>query len=191
MAPCPVRLHSGRRRQLPTDGGRCCAEGVAEGFWLRVEWLENRWVPSFWGPVQPVSIRTIDPGDSNGNSETYRIGISVDGRFVAFTSDASNLVAGDSNAARDVFVTDLQTGQTTCVSTDTAGNQANGGSGYYAALSGDGRFVAFYSAASNLVAGDTSYGWDVFVKDLQTGQTIRASTDMPATRSTAGPSLPR
>ena len=78
---------------------------------------------------------------------------------------------------------DLQTGQHG-VSTDSAGNQANERSSY-PALSVDGRFVAFTSLASNLVAGDSNNATDVFVKDLQTGQITRAGTDNAAARPTA------
>ncbi len=100
--------------------------------------------------------------------------ISADGRFVAFDSNATNLVAGDTNSAYDIFVHDRQTGTTTRVSVDSAGNQANG---YDPSLSADGRFVAFTSGASNLVAGDTNGASDVFVHDRQTGTTTRVSVD--------------
>ena len=81
--------------------------------------------------------------------------VSGDGRFVAFSSDASNLVDGDTNAAADVFVRDAAAGTTTRVSVGDAGAQGDGGS-YDPAVSGDGRFVVFSSDASNLVAGDTN-----------------------------------
>jgi hypothetical protein len=120
----------------------------------------------------------------NYNSFTTRIFndgryISADGRYVAFESAATNLVAGDTNWLIDIFVKDLQTGTTTRVSTDSAGNQATGDSGDSngPTISGNGRYVAFRSDAVNLVAGDTNANTDVFVKDLQTGTTIRVSTD--------------
>ena len=105
--------------------------------------------------------------------------ITPDGRFVLFTTAASNLVAGDTNNSSDVFVHDRQTGATTRVSVDSAGNQAQcptvfglscsgGGS-----ISSDGRFVAFISNATNLVPGDTNNAADIFVHDRQTGQTTR------------------
>jgi len=106
--------------------------------------------------------------------------ISSDGGVVAFRSASSGLISSDFNAVRDVFVTDLATGVTTRVSTDSAGGEADGPSGSSfkgVALSGDGRFVAFQSDATNLVAGDTNFLGDVFVKDRQTGVTLRASTD--------------
>jgi Tol biopolymer transport system component len=101
--------------------------------------------------------------------------VSADGRFVAFQSDASNLVAGDTNGVRDVFVHDRDTDldgifdeagavSTALVSVDSAGNEGNHDS-LDPAISADGRFVAFRSFASNLVAGDSNGTWDVFMHD--------------------------
>lgn len=100
--------------------------------------------------------------------------ISGDGRYVAFESDAANLVPGDTNGAADIFVRDTQLGVTTRVSVNSSGGQANGGSNY-SAISGDGRFIAFVSDATNLVSGDTNNMIDIFVRDRQLGVTIRAS----------------
>jgi hypothetical protein len=83
---------------------------------------------------------------------------------VAFYSEAANLVSGDTNGSADIFVHDRQTGATTRVSVDSAGNQGNSHS-YYPAISADGRYVAFSSDASNLVLGDTNGIRDVFVHD--------------------------
>ena len=104
--------------------------------------------------------------------------VSADGRYVAFVSMASNLVAGDTNAKNDVFVRDRVAGTTVRASVDSAGAQGNDHSGDWGiAMSPDGRFVAFTSAATNLVAGDTSGVWDVFVRDLFLGTTERVSVD--------------
>jgi len=112
---------------------------------------------------------------TQGNSHSYCRSLSVDGRFVSFDSYASNLIAGDTNGWADSFVHDRQTGQTTCVSIATDGTtQGNAGS-YEASISADGRFVAFYSSATNLVPADTSGQTDVFVHDSQTGETTRVS----------------
>ena len=102
--------------------------------------------------------------------------ISADGRYVAFYSDATNLVSGDTNETVDIFLHDCQTGQTTRASTDSAGHQGDN-SCWAPAISADGRYVAFYSYASNLVPGDTNGKGDVFVRDRQTGQTTRVSVD--------------
>ena len=105
-------------------------------------------------------------------------GVSADGRFVVFNSVADNLVAGDTNHEIDVFVKDLLTGATTRVSTASGGAQANSGSNG-CGISADGRFVLFDSIATNLAPGDTDSAFDVFVKDLQTGETALISA--PAT----------
>ena len=101
--------------------------------------------------------------------------ISADGRFVAFTG-FDNLVSGDTNRTEDVLVRDRKTGVTKRVSVSSSGGQGNGFSNE-PAISGNGRFVAFQSAATNLVPGDTTGGEDVdvFVHDRQTGATARVS----------------
>src|SRR5947209_8591350 len=109
---------------------------------------------------------SVGPGGAQGNSTSGfgAFAVSAAGRFVAFTSDASNLVAGDTNGALDVFVRDRKLGTTERVSVATAGTEANGGSGRLGvAISAAGRFVAFYSEATNLVPNDTNGGSDIFV----------------------------
>lgn len=108
-----------------------------------------------------------------GNSWSGEPRISADGRVVAFTSGASNLVAGDTNRADDVFIRDRLAGVTRRVSVGTVG-QSNHNSGL-SAISADGRFVAFDSFASNLVPRDRNHAKDVFVRDLQAGLTRRVS----------------
>ncbi|HVM97377.1 MAG TPA: hypothetical protein VMT89_13365 [Candidatus Acidoferrales bacterium] len=102
--------------------------------------------------------------------------ISSDGRYVAFYSYALNLVAGDTNGRSNVFVRDRQTNTTTLVSVGSSGTLGNGDS-VNPAISADGRYVVFYSNASNLVADDTNASSDVFVRDLQTNTTTRVSVD--------------
>jgi Tol biopolymer transport system component len=122
-----------------------------------------------------------------GNNPSQDPAVSGDGRFVAFTSLADNLVPSDRNGVNDVFVRDRQTGTTERVSVSSTGAEGNGTSGTFQTLhepsiSADGRFVAFDSLASNLVPGDTNgdpnlqpSGEDVFVRDRQTGTTERVS----------------
>lgn len=100
--------------------------------------------------------------------------ISDDGRYVAFASDAKDLVANDGNRKADIFVHDRQTGATTRVSLLSSGQEANAGS-EQPAVSGDGRYVAFVSFGTNLVPNDTNQRGDVFVHDRQTGETSRIS----------------
>ena len=113
---------------------------------------------------------------NQGNSDSEFPSISANGRFVAFESDASNLVPGDTNARGDIFVRDLSTNTITRVSVDAAGNQGNNSS-YNPSISADGRFVVFDSEASNLVPGDTNSSFDIFVRDLLTNTTTRLSVD--------------
>jgi Tol biopolymer transport system component len=96
------------------------------------------------------------------------------GRFVAFQSTATNLVAGDTNGFSDIFVHDRKTGKTRRVSVSSAGVQGNNSSNT-ATISADGRYVAFRSLATNLVAGDTNGSDDVFVRDRSAGRTRRVS----------------
>lgn len=123
------------------------------------------------GWTQRVSIST---SGAEANGESGGAEISGNGRFVAFHSLATNLVAGDTNGQPDVFVHDRATGRPTRVSVTSSGEQANVGSGS-PSISGDGRFVAFHSAASNLVPADTNRNIDVFVHDRRTGRTERVS----------------
>ncbi len=102
--------------------------------------------------------------------------ISADGRFVAFPSEATNLVKKDRNGATDIFVRDRLTGTTERVSVSSAEREANGFSDG-PAISADGRFVAFHSGADNLVPGDDNFADDVFVRDRLTGTTERASVN--------------
>jgi Tol biopolymer transport system component len=101
-------------------------------------------------------------------------GITANGRYVVFRSDAANLVAGDTNGVEDIFVRDRKTGRTARVSVGSGGRQANGSSDF-AAISADGRYVAFDSQASNLVSGDTNGFTDIFVRDLVKRTTRRVS----------------
>ena len=121
-----------------------------------------------------VSSTGVEAGQPVKVTGVVGIALSADGRFVAFDSCSSNLVPGDTNGECDIFVHDRQTGQTTRVSLSSTGEQSNGDS-TRPQLSADGRFVAFISEASNLVAIDTNNDWDAFVHDRQTGQTTRVS----------------
>lgn len=99
---------------------------------------------------------------------------SASGRYVAFHSGARKIVKRDKNFAPDVFVHDRKTGKTKIVSVSSSGKRGNQAS-EFASISGDGRFVAFQSTASNLVEGDTNGSSDVFVHDRETRTTERVS----------------
>ena len=136
------------------------------------------------GQIRRVSVAT---DGTQGNGSSIRPSISTDGRYVAFISDADNLVSGDTNNQWDVFVHDRQTGENHRISVSTNGTQSNGHSGG-PAISADGRYVAFASQASNLVSGDTNGTWDVFVHDRQTRQTTRVSVASNGTQGNASSS---
>ncbi|GBE57999.1 protein TolB [bacterium BMS3Abin01] len=115
--------------------------------------------------------------------------ISADGRYVAFNSDAADIVYDDINGVRDIFIKDTRTGATTMVSTNQAGVIGNGHS-YRPSISADGRYVAFDSAASNLVAGDNNGIHDVFWKDTQTGDVVLVSVAEDGTQGNNGSYYP-
>lgn len=106
--------------------------------------------------------------------------ITPDGRYVAFQSDSTNLVAGDTNGVRDIFVRDRSNGTTTRVSVSSTGAQSDDMS-YRPTISADGRFVAYESLATNLIASDTNNQRDVFLFDRTTGQTSRISVSTSGT----------
>jgi hypothetical protein len=121
---------------------------------------------------------SVDSSGAQANSSSSDPGISADGNVVSFTSNATNLVAGDTNRVSDVFVHDRASGATERVSVDSAGTEADGVSvSCLLAPSADGRFVAFYSSAYNLVSGDTNAVWDVFVRDRKSATTTCVSVD--------------
>ena len=119
---------------------------------------------------------SLDPSGNTGDKASGFGSISADGRFVAFDSLATNLVSGDTNGVRDVFVRDRQNGTTERVSVASGGTEGDGDS-LNPCLSADGARVVFMSLADDLVAGDAN-GWcDVFVRDRATGTTARVSVD--------------
>ena len=128
------------------------------------------------GITERISVDSAEAQGDGPSSGYPGSGVSADGRYIAFTSDATNLVADDTNNARDVFVRDRTSGATMRVSVDSSGVQANNYSNR-ASISSDGRFVAFETYSDNLVASDTNSSSDVFVHDRLTGITERVSLD--------------
>lgn len=117
---------------------------------------------------------SVSSSNQEANGDSYNPAVSDNGRYVVFSSDADNLIAGDTNGRMDVFVRDTQNGNTIRVSIKTGGGEGNKRSGAYgAALSADGRYIAFDSEAENLVNGDTNGYRDIFLHDRSTGTTTR------------------
>jgi len=128
-------------------------------------------------PQHPLECVSMSSTGEPGNGGSYYASISADGRYVAFSSDATNLVPGDTNGVIDVFRKDRLTGEVVRVSVGAGGVEANDESYtyYLTAISADGRRVCFASDATNLVPGDTNGREDVFVRDLVAGTTTRVS----------------
>ncbi len=165
----------------PSGGNSLSADGRYVAF---LSWAQNLVAGGTAPTRQNAYVRDLQTGTTTlvsvasdgtpGNAELDEIAISADGRIVTFMSGATNLVPGDTNNTFDIFVHDMQTGETRRASVNSKGVQSNGWSEAIS-ISGDGRYVAFYSWASNLVPGDTNDARDIFVHDMQTGATVRAS----------------
>ena len=118
---------------------------------------------------------SVSSAGAQGNAiSQFANSVSADGRYVVFSSNATNLVIGDTNGSYDNFVRDRVASTTNRVSLGTGTTQGNGGS-FNPVMTGDGRYIAFDSLASNLVTGDTGNIRDVFVRDTQTATTTRVS----------------
>ncbi|MFJ6383988.1 TolB family protein [Kitasatospora sp. NPDC092039] len=148
--------------------------------------------PADTGPAVRPGARTervsVGPGHAQATGASQADGLSADGRFAVFTSEAADLVPGDTNGTSDVFVRDLWTGRTERVDTGPDGAQADGAS-YQAAISGDGRYVAFSSTATNLAPDANRGSEDVYVHDRRTGETRLVSvgrTGVPQTGKLSG-----
>lgn len=123
--------------------------------------------------IERVSISSLG-AQSDGDS--YAPIVSSDGRYVAFMSEATNLVAGDTNAVTDVFMYDRDNDTIELISVADDGGIADDESSY-PTISADGRYVVFNSTASDIVAGDTNAVGDVFLRDRDLGTTVRVSVN--------------
>ncbi len=126
---------------------------------------------------------TVDSDGVEADGDNNGVTISASGRYVGFYSEATNLVAGDSNGMSDTFIHDLQTGATTIVSIGFDGAAANDASDDRPAINANGRLVAFYSAASNLADGDSNDDDDIFLRDVQSGTTTLVSVNSSGEQS--------
>ena len=138
-----------------------------------------------------MTVNRTGTGSSNGTMFFPRghllpIRISADGRFVAFVSDATDLVTTELIRRPNLFVRDLRMGTTTLVNVNHAGTESGNAEVSEFNISADGRFVVFESFASDLVAKDTNGGFDVFVRDLQAKRTTLVSVNRTGTDSGNG-----
>jgi hypothetical protein len=134
--------------------------------------------------IRPVSVSSREV---RGNGDSGAPTIGANGRFVAFDSASTNLVGGDGNGYRDVFIRDLKAGTTRRVSLSSSEVEGNRDSSY-ATISSDGRFVAFESAATNLIGGDGNAATDIFVRNLAPGSTRRVSVSSSKAEANGGSS---
>ncbi|MGK7874062.1 MAG: calcium-binding protein, partial [Xenococcaceae cyanobacterium] len=121
---------------------------------------------------------------NEGNNFSINPSISADSRYIAFESAANNLVIEDTNNQTDIFITNREFKTTNIVSVNSFGIGGNFNS-FHPSVSGDGRFVAFASNATNLVLGDNNNTTDIFLRDLLTATTTRISVDSLGNQSNA------
>ncbi len=132
---------------------------------------------------------SVSSNGIQGYSGSKNPSISADGSYVAFASDAVNLVAGDSNRSSDIFVRDRIAGTTELVSISSNGIQGYSGSSS-PSISADGSYVAFASVASDLVAGDSNASSDIFVRDRIAETTERVSVSSTGNQGYSSSSNP-
>ncbi|MEA2506344.1 MAG: hypothetical protein QOH48_962 [Actinomycetota bacterium] len=171
----------------------------ADGRWVAFSSYANNLTTGDRNGEPDIFVRDLTTGETKivsvsssgelGNNRSLFPSISGDGSRIAFQSNASNLVSGDSNDESDVFVHDLSTGGTELVSLSTSGIQADtlhdrGSSD--ASISANGRAVAFVSPAHNLTPNDVNHSSDVFVRDLLTHKTVLASVSSSGGQGTGG-----
>ncbi len=162
----------------PSSGGANFASISANGRYIAFRSGSTNLVANNSDPgstfVADRQTGTISSASADTSGAPPRVSISGDGRYIAFTSYASDVVPGDTNGQGDVFLRDRQTNTTSLVSVASDGGQTNGSS-LDASISSDGRYIAFRSYATNLVTGGVNGPADVFVRDRQTGTTSRVS----------------
>lgn len=129
-----------------------------------------------------ISLVSVNGAGTKGNAHSGRPSLSTDGSIVAFRSQASNLLASDTDSAFDIYVKDMSSGDLRIASADADGSGGNGSS-TTPMLSNDGTLVAFRTSATNLVPADTDSIYDIDVKNLTTGAVILASTTSTGTKS--------
>lgn len=175
VTPTGKATYNALRTTISADGGRVVFMAETKGEALVLEPVAPDWQAYARDTVGPRTWRVgVGSGGEAANSAVEWPMISADGRFAVFQSKATNLVAGVEDGRLHVFVQDLDTGLTEVVSLSSQEALSNGDS-YGAALSADGRFIAFASRGTNLVPNDTNAEADVFLRDRLLGTTARVS----------------
>ena len=137
------------------------------------------------GQLSLVSVNSTGTGSGNARSGDFGVyRITPDGRYVLFYSEASDLVPIGATRASDIFVRDLQTGQTKMVSINMTGTPSTQSSPF-GLISDNGRFVVFTGFANNIVSNDTNSSEDVFIRDMELGVTKLVSLNVAGTASGA------
>ena len=121
--------------------------------------------PSF---AQELSLVSVSNTGEQGNDSSFESDVSADGRWVVWTSLATNLTPGDTNGQRDIFLRNMETGEVTRINTGPAGQQADGFSGF-PDISSDGRYVAYYCTSDAILDDDVNGERDIFLFDRETG----------------------
>jgi len=171
----------GEQGDLSSHDPKIAGDGTAVIFWTNagnfMDADTNFYRDVFVHHLETGKTTRVSVSSERGeaNEDSFNADISDDGRIAVFWSRASNLVADDTNGMEDIFVHDLETGETTRVNVASDGTQANGYTFEKLSISGDGRFVAFQSQATNLVSEETDDRNQIFVHDRETGQTTRVS----------------
>ncbi len=187
---------SGTTELLSVSPSGACADGDSEvdpgafstnGRWLTFWSSGTNLVPGDTNGFADVFVRdlwsgttelvSVDPAGGPGDADSYYQTISGDGRFVAFHSLATNLVAGDANGWSDIFLRDRTSGVTELVSVSSSLAQGDLDSVGVPCVSADGRYVAFFGGADNLVVPDLNNDMDIFVRDRLAGTTEFASVN--------------
>ena len=128
------------------------------------------------GPTGPERV-SIGDGNAVPDGPAYEGSVTGNGRYVAFYSSATNLLPNSGNSTEDVFVRDRKKGTTALASPNIVDGGEGNGDSQYPVLSDNGRFVLFYSSATDLVSGDDEENTDVFLTDMKTGQVTRITED--------------
>ncbi|MEQ8762757.1 MAG: hypothetical protein RL885_02440, partial [Planctomycetota bacterium] len=179
-----LRRVSVANRQVQAQDGRYDPVVSANGRVIAFESDAINLVPGDTNDVRDIFARILDTaltvrvsvgaGGAQANGESRNASVDALGRFIAFESDATNLVPGDDNDVTDIFLVDLLLNTIERVSLGNDGGQSDGVS-RQPCVSGNGRFVAFSSEASNLVEGDLNGRADIFVRDLLLDKTVRVN----------------